>query len=247
MLLGLDDLRFGAAVRAARLRRNWRQRDVAAAARVSDGTVSRIERGHLDSISFGTIRVVARALEIRVEVLPRSRSADIDRLLSARHAGLAEAIVRWLGGFGGWIVRPEVSFSRFGERGVIDLLAWHASTRSLLVIELKTAIIDVGELLGTLDRKARNAAPIGRDLGWSPASASCAVIVADGSTNRRRIAAHAATFRAAFPVRAVRLRQWLAAPGEPIQALTFFADRHHGQVVNRYDQRERVKRRRPSG
>lgn len=33
---------------------------------------------------------------------------------------------------------PEVSFSIYGQRGVIDILAWHAATRSLLVIELKT-------------------------------------------------------------------------------------------------------------
>jgi transcriptional regulator with XRE-family HTH domain len=243
----LDDLRFGVALRAARLRRGWRQRDVAAAARVSDGTVSRIERGHLDAVALGTIRAVARALEIRVEVLPRSRSADVDRLLSARHAGLADAVVRWLGRFDGWVVRPEVSFSRYGERGVIDLLAWHAVAHSVLVIELKTAIVDVGELLGTLDRKARNARPIARDLGWNPASVSCALIVADSSTNRRRIAAHAATFRAAFPTRAIGLRQWLPRPGEPIQAMAFFADRHHGQVVNRFDQRQRVKPRRTSG
>jgi len=44
-------------------------------------------------------------------------------MISARHAGMAEAVVRWLASFSGWIVRPEVSFSRYGERGVIDLVA----------------------------------------------------------------------------------------------------------------------------
>ena len=40
--------------------------------------------------------------------------------------------------------------------------------RALLVIELKTAIVDVGELLGTFDRKVRNAGEVARRLGWDP-------------------------------------------------------------------------------
>ena len=194
----------------------------------------------MDTVAFGTIRAVARALEIRVELLPRSRSADLDRLISGRHSGLAEAVVRWLAGFGGWAVRPEVSFSRYGERGIIDLLAWHAATRSLLVIELKTAIVDIGELLGTFDRKVRNAWVIARNLGWDPGSVSSALIVADSSTNRRRIAAHAATFRSALPDRIIGLRRWMTTPAATVHAVAFFADRHHGEVIQRFDQRQRV-------
>lgn len=48
---------------------------------------------------------------------------------------------------------PEVSFSIYGERGVIDLLAWHGPSRTLLVIELKTEVVDAAEMLGVLDRK----------------------------------------------------------------------------------------------
>ena len=74
--------------------------------------ISRIERGHVDGVTLGTLRRIARALEISVELLPRSRSANVDRLVHAKHAELAESVIRWLGGFAGWIVRPEVSFSR---------------------------------------------------------------------------------------------------------------------------------------
>jgi len=35
---------------------------------------------------------------------------------------------------GGWQPAPEVSFAYFGERGVIDILAFHHPTRRLLVI-----------------------------------------------------------------------------------------------------------------
>jgi transcriptional regulator with XRE-family HTH domain len=227
-------------VRAARVKRGWRQRDLARAVHVSDATISRVERGHLDAVSLGTLRKIALGLDIRVELLPRSRSASVDRLVNALHAELAESVVRWLDTFGGWVVRPEVSFSRFGERGIVDLLAWHPDRRALLVIELKSAIIDVGELLGTLDRKIRNAWEIGRGLGWDPVTVACVLIVAEGPTNRRRVEAHAATFRASLPDRIVRFRRWLQSPTSDLRALVFFADRHQGQVIQRFDHRQRV-------
>lgn len=236
----MDDIRFGIVVRTARVNRGWRQRDLARAAHVSDATISRVERGHVEGVSVGRLRRIASALDIRVELVPRSRSANLERLVSARHGELAESVIRWLGAFGGWIVRPEVSFSRFGERGVLDLLAWHPERRALLVIELKTAIVDVGELLGTLDRKVRNAWDIARDLGWDPATVSCALIVADGATNRRRVKAHSATFRAALPGGIAAFRHWLREPEATLRTLVFFADRHHGQVIQRFDHRQRV-------
>ena len=89
----MDDLRFGAVIRAARIRRGWRQCDLAAAAGVSDATVSRLERGHFDGVQIRTIRAIARALDVRVELLPRSRGGDLDRLVNAKHAALSEAVV----------------------------------------------------------------------------------------------------------------------------------------------------------
>jgi transcriptional regulator with XRE-family HTH domain len=206
----MDDIRFGIAVRTARIQRGWRQRDLALLVGVSDAVISRVERGHVDGVTVGALRRIAAALEISVELLPRSRSANVDRLVHARHAELAESVIRWLGRFDGWIVRPEVSFSRFGERGVIDLLLWHSGRHALLVIELKTAIIDVGELLGTLDRKVRNAGEVARGLGWDPITIGCVLIVAEGATNRRRVRAHAATFTASMPHRVMYLRRWLS-------------------------------------
>src|SRR5262245_64576528 len=125
----MDDIRFGAAVRAARIRRGWRQADVAIRAGCSDSVVSRIERGHLDEITVGSIRAVASVLEIRVELLPRSRAADLDRLVNAKHAALSEGVLGWLRRFPGWEFRPEQSFSIYGERGIIDLVGWHADSQ----------------------------------------------------------------------------------------------------------------------
>lgn len=49
--------------------------------------------------------------------------------------------VGWLQSHG-WLPRVEATYSRFGERGSIDVLAFHAATRTLLVVEIKTVIAD---------------------------------------------------------------------------------------------------------
>ena len=237
----MDDLRFGAAIRAARIRRGWRQGDLAREAGVGATTISRIEIGHLDGIPVGTLRKVARPLEIRVELLPRSRAGDLDRVVSARHSALAEEVVAWFERLGGWTLRPEVSFSIYGERGIVDLLAWHERRAALLVIELKTEIVDVGELLGTLDRKRRLAREIVRDLKWVPATVSTALIVGDGMTNRRRVRAHAGTFSAALPDEGRTLRRWLLDPVGEVRALTFVSDNHQGNVRTGFTTVRRVR------
>jgi len=135
----MHDGRLGSAIRLVRQRRRWTQTELAARARVSDSTVSRIERGHIGSLSVATIQEVAGALDIRVDLVPRWRAGDLDRLLNRRHATLHELVARWFGEVvPEWVLAPEVSYSIYGERGVIDILAWHPGRRALLIIELKT-------------------------------------------------------------------------------------------------------------
>lgn len=228
-------------------RRGWRQHDLARLAGTSDATVSRMERGHVGSMPLETLRRVAAALEIRVELLPRSRAADLDRLVSARHAALAEAVLERFRSLPGWVVRPEVSFNVYGERGVVDLLAWHDRARALLVIELKTEIVDVGGLLGVLDRKRRLGDDIGESLGWRPATVSAWLIVGEGMTNRRRVAAHGTTFRAALPHDGRGVRAWLVRPVGELRALTYVPDRRPGNVRSGFATPRRIRTRPASG
>lgn len=237
----MQDIAFGARVRRVRVQLALRQLDLATRSGVSAGTVSRIERGHLDSLSLRALRAVASSLEIRVDIIARWRGGDLERLVSARHARLAEICVARLRSVPGWTVRPEVSFSIFGERGIIDLLAWHAERRALLVIELKTEIVDVGETLGTLDRKVRLAGEVAARLGWVASSVSTCLIVANGRTNRRRITAHAGVFRAALPDDGRRLRAWLRDPAGRLAAVAFMPDPHPGTGRPSLSTRRRVR------
>ncbi len=217
----MDDIRLGALLRAARLRLRWRQSDVAARAGVSDQTVSRLERGQLDGCTLATLRRVATVVEIQLDLVGRWRGGEGARLMSERHGAMAESVSRVLP-LSGWELRAEVSFSIYGERGVIDLLAWHAATRTVLLIELKTEIVDVGELLATFGRKRRLLARIAREQGWDPLVLASAVLVDDRTMNRTRVAAHRATLRLELPADGRRLHAWLRSPNGPIAALGFW-------------------------
>ena len=221
--------RCGAAFRAVRIKRGWRQVDVAARAGVHRSVVSRIERGHLEHLSIGTLLSVARVLEIQVTWSTRWRAGHLDRLLAGRHARLHEGVASWFATtLPEWILAPEVSFSIFGERGIIDVLAWHPTRRALPIIELKTDIVDVNRLIGSMDQRRRLANEIARDRGWEPLTVSTWVLVAGGRTNRARLAAHRTVLRNAFPVDGRAIAGWLRRPDRSIDALSIW-DRPDGK------------------
>jgi transcriptional regulator with XRE-family HTH domain len=196
----MNDLQLGLALRAARVKRRLRQADLAMLAGVSASVVSRMEQGDFDRSLLRSLRAVAAKLGATVELVPRSAGGEFDRLVNARHAALGELVASWIKGQTGWVVVGEVSFSVYGERGIYDLLAWHEVSGSLVVIELKTAIVDVDELLGTLDRKRRLALRIAGDRGWAAKSVCAWLVVGESRTNRRRVAEHHTLLTSALPL-----------------------------------------------
>ena len=123
----------------------------------------------------------------------------------------------------GWNVIPELSFNHFGERGIIDLVAWHPR-RTLLVVELKTELVDVNELLGVMDRRMRLVAAMVRDRGWMPERIGGWIVLADSRTNRRHVGAHRTLLRSAFPADGRQVAGWAADPDSAQRALWFLTD-----------------------
>ena len=221
----MEDLRLGATIRAARLKRAWRQADLAKRAGVSQTVVSRLEQGLIPEMTLRVLRQVAAALEIRLEILPRGRGAVLDRLLSERHSSLHESVAKTLAhDFPEWVMASEVSFSIWGERGVIDLILWHPEHRALLIIEFKTELVDVGYLLSTMDRRRRLAAKIVKSRGWYPQIVSTWVVLAGSRTNARRLAEHRTVLRNAFPAGLREIRRWLRDPVGPVAALSLWEE-----------------------
>jgi transcriptional regulator with XRE-family HTH domain len=220
----MDDVRVGRALRAVRVQRRLRQEDVATAAGVSRRVVSELERGHIGSQRVAELRAVARALEVTVDVAVRWNGADLDRLLGSGHARLHALVGGLLRTLPEWVFDAEVTFAIYGEHGVIDILAWHPPTRSLLIIELKTRLGDPQALVAVTDRRVRLARRIASDRGWAPTSVSTWVVFADSATNRRHVADHRALLSGRFPDDGHRIRAWLRAPAGSVHALSFIAD-----------------------
>ena len=215
-------MRLGAAVRAERRRRRLRQSDVAARAGLSQQTVSALEHGQLDSFTFYSIRAICRALEISVELSIRTRGPEPDSLLDARHAALVQAVVARLAP--GWIVMLEFSFSEFGERGCVDVLAWHPAHRALLLIEVKSEIVDVQVLLRSMDVKTRIVpALVSKTRGWRPRHLGSILVLPDESAARRAVDRYGAIFHAALPARTVEIRQWVQSPEGPLRGICFLS------------------------
>jgi transcriptional regulator with XRE-family HTH domain len=219
----VDDVGIGRLFRGLRLRLGWRQLDVSERARVSRALYSAIERGQLDRVPLGTLRKVAAVLEVRLPIEPSWRGGRIERVMSGRHAAMEERITAMLVA-AGWEVRPEASFNSFGERGVVDLVAWHPGRRTLLLVEIKTELVDPSGLLMVADRRRRLAGVIARDRGWNPTIVAQWVVLAEGRTNQRRVAEHASLLRAAFPTDGRSIQAWLRDPASPIDALWFLPD-----------------------
>jgi hypothetical protein len=175
-------------------------------------------------VSQAAFRRVASALEIRVDIRLTLPHGGLDRILNAGHAALHESLARYLDSLPGWIHAPEVSFAYYSERGVIDILAFHPGTGSVLVIELKTEFVSLEDLLSTMDVRMKHASRIARERGWHARSVSGWVVFSESDTNRRRVAAHAAALRSAFPSDGRVMRSWLRGPTSAIRALSFWAN-----------------------
>ena len=218
----MDDRRLGMAIRARRHRRGWRLTDLATAAGVGATSCSLLERGRADRLTVRTARAIAMAVDIPLGWDIGWHRQEIDRLLDADHAALGSRVVRRLEAWG-WTMRPEVSFNEYGDRGRIDILAAHPATNALLVVELKTLVVDGQDLLGSLDIKARVAPALARRIGWRAARVVPAIIVSDSTTNRRRVG-ELGPLLGRFDCRGRAALAWLRHPVGPAMGLLMLTE-----------------------
>jgi transcriptional regulator with XRE-family HTH domain len=167
----MDTVRIGLQIRALRRQRRWTQRELASRVGLSGSQMSRIERGAADRVSIRQLDRILAELGARLLARVLWRGEELDRLLDRDHAQMVERILELLAR-DGWLATPEVTFQVAGEHGSIDVLAWHAPTRTLLVIEVKSVVPDIQATLASLDRKARLGPMVARERGWVSDSVS---------------------------------------------------------------------------
>lgn len=220
------------AVRFLRLRKGWSQDSLGDQAGVSRQMISRLELGGCSGMTLGSIDRIAGALGASVHVQLRWHGEQLDRLLDAAHAAIQQSVAEWLTAMG-WIVRVEVSFNHFGDRGRVDVVAFHPLPRIVLVVEIKSVLGDLQETLGRLDMKARLGRRLAAQLGWNDvASVTPALVIGDSRLTRRTIAAHNALF-GRYNVRGRLALAWLRHPIEPVPAgLLWFTSRPDSHQVS---------------
>ena len=188
-------------MRAVRVALGLGQRDLARRIGRAQSYVSLVERGRVPGLSIAEAEAICDALGatfvlgIEAPVLlegPRQRDAAHARCV----AYVARRLAR-----NGWIVQREVQVGTPGRPGWIDVLAFNPETRVLLVIEVKTQLVDFGGLerqLGWYQREARRAS---RPFGWAPATVAPLALLLATQLNDERLRDNAASIRQAFPRR----------------------------------------------
>ena len=217
----MEGVRFGRILLAVRQDKRLRQSDVARSARVGQTVISRVERGHLDGVTVATLERIASALELDLRIDLRGRLGDVDRLVDRDHARLVELVVARLQNEG-WEVLVEYTFNHFGDRGSVDVLAYHAELQALLIVEVKTRLTDLQAFLSSFGTKVRVVPDLVRtERGWDPRVVGRVVVVRGTTANRTIVERHRSVFDVSFPARADAIRRWLRNPEDVIAGVWF--------------------------
>jgi hypothetical protein len=122
------------------------------------------------------------------------------------------------------VVLREVEIHHGRSHGWIDLLAFDPRTDTLLIVEVKTEIDDVGRIERTMTWYQREAWAIARRQGWKPARVIGWVLILATDANEDRIRANRDVLRAAFPGRAPAILADL-----PVRGLAMLDPRGRGK------------------
>lgn len=243
--MAMDDLRVGRLARALRHRLGWTQAEVGRRAGVSQTLVSLFERGKFEQLTVRNTRRIASVLEMRLPFDPRWRGSDGDQLLDAAHAAIVNEVVAMLRG-AGWEVLVEYTFNHYGERGSVDVVGWHPRRRCLLVVEVKSRLLDVQATIAALNRKVRVVRRLLADeRGWVAESVGVVLVAEEMTANRSIVARHRDIFGASFPDRGWAARRWLRRPAGALSAVWFLRPSNRVTGTRARSGRKRV-RERPS-
>lgn len=218
----MDPLRFGQGIRAIRGTRGLTQQALADRAGVSQSAVSRAERGESHRLTVRTLQRIAEALGARATLRLYWHGEELDRLLDAAHAGMVDQVIALLRSRG-WEVVPELTFNVYGERGSIDVFAFHPGHGALLVVEVKSVMPDMQAMLSAMDRKVRLAPGLAKDRGWRVRTVSRLLVLPDDRTARRRIGRHATTVDQLMPMRTRAVNRWLRRPDGAMGGVLFLS------------------------
>jgi HTH-type transcriptional regulator/antitoxin HipB len=219
----MHPVRIGRIVRTLRRRRGWTQTELGRRAGLSQQAVSLVEIGQYRRLSFECVERMLAALDAELDVGVRWRGGELDKVLDSGHAALEGLLATELSEHG-WLVEVEVTYAIDGDRGSIDLLAFHPESAALLVAEIKTDVASADGTLRRHDEKVRLGSRIARDrFGWVAATVSRLLVLPDASTPRRRARSLARLLDHVYPARGHEVRRWLRRPLGRLAGILFLS------------------------
>lgn len=201
-------------VRNVRLALGWSQRELAERADVSQATISRVENAALEDLTFATAALLLDALGVRVALDMRAPFiADGARQKDPGHARCVAYVARRLRRLG-WATITEVEIVTGASHGWIDVLAYRQQDGLMLVIEVKTELVDIGQVERQLSWYERSAWDLARQQGWRPRQAIGVLLVLATELSIERIRVNREPLHQSLPMSAPALGRVIATEGE---------------------------------
>jgi transcriptional regulator with XRE-family HTH domain len=185
------------------------QEELAMTVGISRSYVAGIEAGKVNP-SLDVVTRIGDALGLDLELMGRRpilldpRSTGV---VHSRCSGYASRRLR----SSGWLVAREVEIVHARSHGWIDLLAFHPGTRTLVIVEIKTRIEDIGLIERQLAWYERSAPVVAADrFGWRPSSVASWPLLLQSDEVESAVLRDREVLHQVFPVRATDMRAVLA-------------------------------------
>jgi transcriptional regulator with XRE-family HTH domain len=211
---------FGRACLETRLGLDVSRDELAGRVGVTPSYIGRVERG-LANPSLTLVERIAEALGLDMQLVFRGPIFPAGPCVrDSVHARCSAYVDRHLRALD-WATAREVEIVHGRSHGWIDLLAFDQRTRTLLIIEIKTRLDDLGALERQLGWYERMAWQPARRLGWRPTRVVSIVLALASDEVERVVRSHRDLLALAFPMRAPRIADLLGWPQEELSGRGF--------------------------
>jgi transcriptional regulator with XRE-family HTH domain len=195
---------FAALCRDTRTLLDITQAELAAAVGVSRSLIAAIETDRVNA-TLDVVMRIGDVLGLDLQIVGQAPSVIDPRPSGVVHGRCSAYTGRRLGRHG-WSIRREVEVFHGRSHGWIDLLAFHPGSATLVIIEIKTRLDDLGAIerqLGWYERAARDVAA---RMGWRPMTVVSWLLLLDSEEVELSLRRERDLLRAAFPERASQMR-----------------------------------------
>jgi transcriptional regulator with XRE-family HTH domain len=195
---------FAQLCRDARTSLDITQEELAAAVGVSRSEIAGIETAGVNA-TLDVVMRIGEVLGLDLQIVGR-RPTVIDPRPSGIVHGRCSAYTGRRFGRHGWSIRREVEVIHGRSHGWIDILAFHPGSATLVIVEIKTRLDDLGAIerqLGWYERAGREVAAT---AGWRPVTIVSWLLLLNSEEVERSLRVERDLLRVGFPVRASEMR-----------------------------------------